>query len=256
MSPQYTEGNQVRKPTPPRPHTRLRERTPAFARGCTLMILMMNAITLHAGPARRGGASRCTRGLGLSRGSPHKRMESRKGSCLQAVPLNLEDLREFWSTTAQGCRNSQDVTTLLHAHPAMAERIRATPDTILFEISVLYTALRMGHPNVGPLEVESGEDAMEGTYQGGYQDYQVYQTYQAKVREQAEQQRDATHDMQTGEPLTAEGVMWMGAQAFAELRRTHAELKLRPTPPSDLRLPEGYTEVTGVGRPKARESRA
>ena len=231
-------------------HTRLRERTPAYARGCTLMMLMMNAITLHAGPARRGGASRCTWGLGLSRGSPHKRMESRRGSCLQAVPLNLEDLREFWNTTAQGCRNSQDVTTLLRDHPAMAERIRATPDTVLFEVSVLYTALRMGHPNVGPLEVESGEDAMEGTYQGGYQDYQVYQTYQDKVREQAEQQRDATHDMHTGEPLTAEGVMWMGAQAFAELRRTHEELKLRPTPPSDLRLPEGYPEVTGVGQPK------
>ena len=42
----------------------------------------------------------------------------------------------------------------------------------------------------------------------------------------------------------------MGAQAFAELRRTHEELKLRPTPPSDLRLPEGYAEVTGVGQPK------
>ena len=63
----------------------------------------------------------------------------------------------------------------------------------------------MGHPNVGPLEVESGEEAMEGTYQGGYQDYQVYQTYQEQVREQAERQRDATHDIHTGEPLTAEG---------------------------------------------------
>ena len=48
---------------------------------------------------------------------------------MQAVPLKLEDLREFWSTTAQGCRNSQDVTTLLRAHPAMAERTRATPNT-------------------------------------------------------------------------------------------------------------------------------
>ena len=169
---------------------------------------------------------------------------------MQAVPLKLEDLREFWSTTAQGCRNSQDVNTLLRAHPAMAERIRATPDATLFEIPVLYTALRMGHPNVGPLEVETGEEAMEGTYQGGYQDYQVYQTYQAKEREQAEKQRDGIRDVHTGEPLTAEGVMQMGAQAYAELRRTHEEMKLRPTPPSDLRLPEGYTEATGVGQPK------
>jgi hypothetical protein len=59
---------------------------------------------------------------------------------------------DFWNKTAQGCKSSQDVTALLQAHPDMAKRLRATPDTILFETPVLYTALRMGHPHVGVLE--------------------------------------------------------------------------------------------------------
>jgi hypothetical protein len=40
--------------------------------------------------------------------------------------------------------------------------------------------------------------------------------------------------------------MWMGAEGFAEVRRTHDSLKLRPTPPSDLRLPEGF-DSAGIG---------
>ena len=91
---------------------------------------------------------------------------------MQAVPLNSADLMEFWNATAQGCRNSQDVETLLQAHPEMARRIRATPDDILFDIPVLYSALRMGHPNMGTLEVDSSNG---DTYQGGYQDYVSYQ---------------------------------------------------------------------------------
>ena len=123
-----------------------------------------------------------------------------------------------------------------------ARRIRATPDDILFDISVLYSALRMGHPNMGALEVDSSNG---DAYQGGYQDYVSYQDQEREhlMRE------GSTHDLHTGEPLTAEGVMWMGAAAFAEVRRTHENLKLRPTPPSGLHLPEGFTGA-GVGQAK------
>ena len=78
---------------------------------------------------------------------------------------------EFWNATAQGCKNSQEVETMLRAHPEMALRMRATPDNILFDIPVLYSALRMGHPNMGVLEVESTEEM----FQGGYTDYVSYQ---------------------------------------------------------------------------------
>ena len=153
---------------------------------------------------------------------------------MQAVPLNSADLMEFWNATAQGCRNSQDVDTLLRTYPEMARCVRATPDGILFDIPVLYSALRMGHPNMGVLEVDSSNGS---AYQGGYQDYVSYQD-----RERERLMREgSTHNVQTREPLTAEGVMWMGAAAFAEVRRTHENLKLRPTPPSGLHLPEGFT---------------
>jgi hypothetical protein len=167
-----SQGNQVcpAPPCPPRP--RPSERVHTAARRCTLMLLPMTALIIYAGPVWRGGESRCNRGPGLSRGSPLKRHKSRGGSCLQAVPLNSENLMEFWNATAQGCQNSQDVEQLLRAHPEMAQRIRATSDQILFDIPVLYSALRMGHPNVGPLEVDPSDN---DTFQGGYQDYVSYQ---------------------------------------------------------------------------------
>ena len=110
----------------------------------------------------------------------------------------------------------------------MAARMRVTPDAILVETPLLYTALRMEHSNIAVLD-------MDPIYQGGYTDYQAIE------------QSQADHDLCTGEPLTAEGVMWMGAAAFAHCRSTHAALKLRPTPPSDLRLPEGFTGATRCG---------
>ena len=102
MSPQMDQGTQVCKPAPlcppcPRPS----ERAHTTARRCTLMLLPMTALIIcYAGPVWRGGASRCNRGLGLSRGSPLKRHKSHGGSCLQAVPLNSADLMEFWNATA------------------------------------------------------------------------------------------------------------------------------------------------------------
>ena len=230
MSPRVeTQGFQVQQPAPPHQH-RPRARTHAAAR-CAMMLLMMHDLNLHASLAWRGGASRCTRGPGLSLVLPLKRHKSYRGSCLQALPLDSETLRSFWNETAQGCQNSNDVHLLLRMHPEMATRMRVTPDAVLFDVPMLYTALRMEHPNIAVLD-------MDQVYQGGYTAYQ------------AAEQSQAGHDLCTGEPLTAEGVMWMGAEAFAHCRSTHAALKLRPTPPSDLRLPEGFTGVTGVGQPK------
>ena len=242
MSPRVGQGDQVCKPTPPcSPRPRPSE-CAHTAHRCALMMMTMTALITYASPVWRGGESRCNRGPGLSRGSPPKRHKSHGGPCLQAVPLNSEDLMEFWNATARGCKNSQEVETMLRAHPEMALRMRATPDNILFDIPVLYSALRMGHPNMGVLEVESTEE----TFQGGYTDYVSYQD-----RERENQMREGgTNDVHTGEPLTAEGVMWMGAQAFAAVRSTHESLKLRPTPPSDLHLPEGFG---GEGIGKARE---
>ena len=116
---------------------------------------------------------------------------------MQAVPLNSEILMTFWNETAQGCQNSQDVDLLLRAHPEMARRIRATSDEILFGIPVLYSALRMGHPNVGPLEVDPLDN---DAFQGGYQDYV----------DMERERLGNTNDPHTGEPLTAEGDPMVG----------------------------------------------
>jgi hypothetical protein len=62
--------------------------------------------------------------------------------------------------------------------------------------------------------VDPLEDNTNDTYQGGYTDYVSYQD-----RERASQMSESpTHDAHTGEPLTADGVMWMGLEEGDWLR--------------------------------------